>query len=222
MSTVSATARSLPAALDSDRCQQCRDDSGNALDGEIDLSGSSRTAEAEADGRAGALARGADRLQHVRDGLTPRRTRRPSRDREIAERHQQSLAFHTVNADVQVVRQAPLERAVHAHGGDALTQPVEEATAKPPQTCRFFRQVDAAQLGGCSQPDDAWHIERPGSETVLLPSAELLRRGRQARVFIFKGDGTTSLWAAKILGGRRQKVALYCAPTWRDLSRPLR
>src|SRR3954468_20415624 len=198
MSTVSATARSLPAAFASDRCQQCPDHSRNALDGEIDLSGSSRTAEAEAHGRAGALARGTDRLQHVRDSLAARRTRGPSGDREIAERHQQSLAFHTVNADVQVVRQAPLERAVHAHGGGAVTQSVEQAIAKPRQTCRFFRQLDAAQLGGCSEPDDAGDVERAGPQAVLLASAELLRRERQARFHLPKVECATAFGTVEL------------------------
>ena len=65
-----------------------------------------RAAEAEADRRAGALADGADRLQHVRRRLAAGAAGGSGRHREVAERHQQRLAFDAVEADVQVVRQA--------------------------------------------------------------------------------------------------------------------
>ena len=83
-------------------CDHGRD----AVDGEVDVGVGGRAAEAEADRRAGALADGADGLQHVRRRLAAGTARGAGRHREIAERHQQRLALDVVEADVQVVRQA--------------------------------------------------------------------------------------------------------------------
>src|SRR5688572_32647846 len=108
----------LPATSWSDldaRGAQGANDRGHALEGEIDMFLGGRAAEAEADGGAGAIADRAERLHDVRGCLAARAAGRSGRDGEIAQRHQQRLAFNVIEAHVQVVRDRKSTRLNSSH-----------------------------------------------------------------------------------------------------------
>src|SRR5690349_23075040 len=103
------------------------DDRGEAIDGVVDVLDRSPAAETESDRRAAVRPDGADGLQHVRRLVASGAACGSRRDGKIADRHQERFPFDPLEADVQVVRQAALERSVDAHALDVRAQSGKEA-----------------------------------------------------------------------------------------------
>src|SRR5688572_17241748 len=90
------------------------------------------------------LVRAPERAQHVRRLERSRGARRARRHGDVLDRHDQRLPLDEVEAHVEVVRNAPLEVAVHVHLFDVLDraeQPVAQRAASPKPTIWWVGSV---------------------------------------------------------------------------------
>ena len=102
----------------------------------------------------------ADRPQHVRRFDCRRRAGRPRRNRDVVDRHQQRLALDIREADIQIVRQTLVHRAVDVNLRHGRVELCVQAIAKLTHTAGFGVHLLAAQFCGFAEPDDARDVER--------------------------------------------------------------
>lgn len=88
----------------------------------------------------------------------------------IGQRRQERFAGDGVNPDVQVLRQPLLHRAVGVHSVETLQTP-PEPVAQRLKAPGLNRPRLTADFSSFAKADDAWHVERAGTISTLVPSA---------------------------------------------------
>ena len=103
----------------------------------------------------------------------------------VAHLHNQGLATHIAEADVQVARQPKARqvesRPVEGDVAKARAEPGEKPVAKAAQAGRFGRQLRQTKLQGPGKADDARHVGRAAPQSAFLPAAVDLRFEADAR-----------------------------------------
>ena len=132
---------------------------------------------------AGAIADGADRLEHVRRGLAAGTAGRAGRHGEIAERHQQRLAFDIVEADVEVVRQAAVGRGtVDPHAVEPRAEGRRAADRAARRAAPLRRHLLAADLRGAAKPTMPGTFSVPERRPFSCPPPSIWHGERQLRL----------------------------------------
>mmetsp|Transcript_15032 Transcript_15032/g.35474 ORF Transcript_15032/g.35474 Transcript_15032/m.35474 type:complete len:690 (-) Transcript_15032:2922-4991(-) len=150
-------------------------------DGVIDLFLGREAADGHAQRAVRQLVRAAQRAQHIAGLQAGRGAGRAGRHRQALHAHDQRLAFHVVERDVEVVRHALLKIAVDEGLLDAR-QPLHEAVVQCADALAFRAHLLAGDAEGLTHADDLVHRQRAGAHTALVAAAVHLRFQAHARL----------------------------------------
>src|SRR2546427_2473207 len=174
--------------------------------GVIDLFPGREAAEGEPDRAVRELVGAPERAQQVRRLERSGGPRGPRGHRDVLHRHDQRLALDEVEADVEVVRNAPLEVAVDVHlldVLDAVQQPVAQR-AHVPVVSRHLELGEARRL---AEADDLVRRQRAGAKAALVAAAVDLRLDAHARLAAHV-ERADAFRAVDLVRGDREQVGL--------------
>src|SRR5947207_8746287 len=98
-------------------------------------------------------------------------------------RRHESVGFDVRERDVEVAGEATgRRRAVEADLRDAPADAVPEPVPERADASLLVLALRERESHRGPEPDDAWHVERPGAEPALVPAAVEDRREPHARV----------------------------------------
>src|SRR5262249_18833576 len=138
---------------------------------------------------------GAQRLQYIRWLQRRGGAGGPTGDGYIVDSHEQRLAFHVGEADVEVARQAVLHRAVYVDLVQPAHDAVFQAVAKSSQMSAFLGHFFTGDFTRLAKADNSGNVQRAGTHAAFVAAAIDDSGDLHARVL------PTNVEGADVLGG---------------------
>src|SRR5262249_47449517 len=167
------------------------------------------------------IARDAEREDDMR-GLGARRgASRSRRYRDVAQRHEERLAVHARERDIEIAGEPVHEAPVHLDLVDARKDSLAEPLAQAEETRAFFSHLARRDLAGGTEAHDAGHVQGSRAKATLVSAAIHLRleaNARRSRAYV---EGAHALGTVDLVRGDGEEIHARATDVDRQLAERL-